>query len=176
MKNLILTIFILSFISCTNSELKKTNPNKTSKHIKIKVLKNKEKQVLTKTNLQSENNQIPEIYLFKHSECGGNCGDTKQIIYENKKARQLFLKFGTVKNCIGKFKHEINVENDVLIIKIGVKGNVSLDCECFFNFEIGIKNVNHSFKYILVNGEKIINGQLMKNPFVIKNESDTIIK
>ena len=72
MKNLILTIFILSFISCTNSELKKTNPNKTSKHIKIKVLKNKEKQVLTKTNLQSENNQIPEIYLFKHSECGGN--------------------------------------------------------------------------------------------------------
>ncbi len=176
MKNSIIIIFLFLFASCTNGDKKTTRAREENKTSKVKDLQKNKKQISIKTSLPSEKTLIPEIFLFKHSECGGNCGNTEQVIFENKKTKQLFLKFGTIKNCIGKFKHEINIENDVLNIEIRVKGNVSLECECYFNFEIGIQNVNHPFKHIFVNGEKIINGQIVKNRFEVENIIDTIIK
>lgn len=112
---------------------------------------------------------LPETFLFKYSECIGNCNDNERIISIKYKRDSLFLKIGSIQNCIGKFRPELKFHNDTLDIDIETneyifvknkKGKIdtistSLECDCYFYFEIGIRNLTSSHKTILLDGHKI---------------------
>jgi TonB family protein len=111
---------------------------------------------------------LPETFFFKFSECIENCNDNERIISLKEKGDSLFLKFGTIQNCIGKFRPEIKSHNDTLEINIKINGEiikrkngridtimVTNECDCYFYFEIGITNLLTGHKTILLDGHKI---------------------
>lgn len=109
----------------------------------------------------------PEIFLFKYSECIQNC-EYEKIHSKKYKGDSLLIKLGAIQNCVGKFKIEIHEMGSILDLKIDIKEElvkrkngkidtliILAECECFYNFEIGIKNINKKFKTILVNGQRL---------------------
>ncbi|HPS71335.1 MAG TPA: hypothetical protein PLM70_03720 [Bacteroidales bacterium] len=152
-----LSLFV--FVSCNQSNQKETvSPS-------IKNLNPLDSDQSDSINVIDNSN--PEVYLFKYSECIQNCEYEK--IYSKKcKGDTLLIKLGAIQNCIGKFKIEIHEKGSILDLKIDVKEElvkrkdgkidtliVLTECECFYNFEIGIKNINKKYKTILVNGQRL---------------------
>jgi len=158
----ILTIIIVLFVSCD------------SKNVKDKTLVISDSTVTTDSTLKMQKDTLeiigkiePEVFLFKYSECKENCNDYERIISKKYKGDTLLLKIGSIQNCYGKFRLEIDKNDkelnlDIKILEEIVKrksGKVDtivtmLDCECYYYFDIGIKHIEQEFKTILINGNK----------------------
>lgn len=114
-----------------------------------------------------ENFRIPEEFLFKYSECRDNCNDPEGIISKRYCGDTLKIRLGTIMNCAGGFTFDIKTVKDTLDLRIGLKSQiykrsdgtvdtftVVADCDCYFYFDIGIRNVKKPFSVFLINGHK----------------------
>ena len=108
----------------------------------------------------------PEIFLIEYSECIHNC-NFESIISKKYKNDTLMIKIGTIQNCIGKFQLDLISNHDTLNLDIKIKGDIikrkngEIDtiismntCDCYYYFNIGIKNVQKEIKTILIDGHK----------------------
>ncbi len=159
----ILTIAIFTLlVSCNSNKLKEQTKYITDRTSKIDTSLINQKETFKVTD-----NVKPEIFLFKYSDCKQNCNDSERIISKKYKGDTLFLKIGSIQNCIGKFRLDIEKNAMNLNLNIKVKEEITkrkngkvdtilttLDCECYYYFEIGIKNIDNDFKSILLNGNK----------------------
>lgn len=170
----ILTPFI--FCDSTNS---KENNDSTNKNL----ISSDSSLALMKDSLKNAEKIFLENYLFKYSEYIDNCKDYERIISEKYKNDTLILRIGSIQNCIGKFKLDLKSSKDTLNLDIHIKEEIikrkngkidtiltENDCDCYYYFDIGIKNVKNEFKTILINGHKF--GRKQKgtgNENIIKN-------
>ncbi len=145
-----------------------------SKNIKEKTTEHSDSIITVDTSMKIQNdtlsivdNENPEVFLFKYSECDKNCNDFERIISKKHKGDTLLLKIGSIQNCIGKFRLDIEKNDTKLNLDIKVKEEIvkrkngtvdtiltTLDCECYYYFDIGIKHIDKEFKTILINGKK----------------------
>lgn len=106
----------------------------------------------------------PENFLFSYSECKQNCNDYERIILKKYKGDTLILKIGSIQNCTGRFRLDLKSFGDTLDLDIKIKEKIikrksgKIDsimewtaCDCYFYFNIGIKNVQKEYKAILIN-------------------------
>lgn len=174
MKNIsLVTIFLISFLSCINDEKKVVTSKKEGK--KSKIFENK-KIIIPKQTLKLEKEIIkeeikPKIYNFKHSKCNEGCNDSEQIISKYYWKNKLLLKIGLIRNCVNKFKAEMIIENDVLYLEINENVDYIVDCNCYFYFDISIDNLKKTFNKIIINGNDL-NSKLEDEK---KNIIDSII-
>ncbi|MFN0188648.1 MAG: hypothetical protein ACKVQV_08100 [Bacteroidia bacterium] len=112
-------------------------------------------------------NKIPEIFSFSHSDCKTNVTGKDKLISSTHSGDSLILKFGSMQNCIGKFQPTCKLQNDTLALEIKIQEEyrtrkngkidtviVSNDCDCYYYFDFGIKNISSGEKTILLNGHK----------------------
>lgn len=108
----------------------------------------------------------PEVFTFTYSECQESCNDYEHILSKRYAHDTLWLKVASIENCIGEFRLELKESGDTLDLNIRIKGKIInrkngdidtlvmlLDCECFYYFTIGIKNIQTPYKTILLEGK-----------------------
>lgn len=118
---------------------------------------------------------LPEAFLFKYSECMGNCIEEPGIRSIKDKGDSVFLKVAAIENCIAKFEHSLRYSHDTLWIDIQIKPEliknrkggydtieVMSECDCYFYFDIGIKNLIHGHKVIYIDGYEMGKGKPTK--------------
>jgi hypothetical protein len=133
------------------------------------ILKNKYDTPITDTYRKAKIIS-PEVFLFKYSKCIENCKDDERIISIHQRSDSLILKIGSIQNCVGKFRLEIKVQNDTLSMDIRIKEEIrkrkdgtldtiitSQECDCYYYFDIGIKNLTSGHKTVLLDGHIIGN-------------------
>ncbi|MCW3072787.1 MAG: hypothetical protein JWO44_2677 [Bacteroidetes bacterium] len=110
----------------------------------------------------------PVVSLFEYSDCKEACNDDERLISRSGSADSLFLRIGAIENCEGRFRPEIKLSHDTLAIDIKIQERyvkrkngktdtiiVSQECDCYFFFSIGIKNLPPGYKTILFDGHRI---------------------
>lgn len=162
--SIILTIgFFVLLVSCDSKNVKEQTTEQS-----VFTSKSDTSDKSQNDTLKNVDNIKPEIFLFKYSECKENCNDYERILSKKYKGDSLFLKIGSIQNCIGKFRLDIEKSDTKLNLGICVKeeivkrksGKVDTilttdDCECYYYFDIGIKHIAKEFKSILINGNKL---------------------
>lgn len=161
MAGILSVVLAVFYISCgsTNSKVQTTAG---SEHSIIK-----DSTAVMHKNKQENKDTYPEVFLFKYTECNENCHDDERIISREHKGDTLWLKTGSIQNCTGKFRLDLEKNENILNLNIKVKeelvkhknGKVDTiliisDCECYYYFDIGIIHVDKDFKTILINGRK----------------------
>lgn len=125
-----------------------------------------QKKEVTQTDTNIGIIKAPEIIFFNYSECKSNCFYPKKIQTIKYFGDTLLLRIGSIENCVGKFRSEIEIRDSVLNIIIepnsfmvqknrGGKMDTIYsitECDCFFYFDMKIKNLFFEPKKILVNG------------------------
>ena len=156
----ILAIITVLFVSCDSK-----NTNDRTTLVSDSTMTNDSILKMQKDTIEIIEKIEPEVFLFKYSECKENCSDYERVVSKKYKGDTLLLKIGSIQNCYGKFrleldKNENELNLDIIILEEFVKrksGKVdtivtALDCECYYYFEIGIKHIEKEFKTILING------------------------
>jgi hypothetical protein len=193
----ILTLLIILLLnSCDSKDIKNKTADSNNKKISI------DSTMKTKMNTSRiVDDYKPEVFLLNYSECKENCNDYERIISKKYTGDSLLLKVGLIQNCIGKFRLEIEKHEEKLNLNIKVKEEIikrkngkvdtiliTNDCDCYFYFNIGIKNIDKEFKTILVNGKNLtrqrntsnINDQIIfidpENPPIYINGGDAGLK
>lgn len=112
-------------------------------------------------------NTSPGQFLFQYSECKNDCNDYERIISKTYKGDSIILRIGSIQNCTGKFRLETKSSGDSLDLIIKIKGEIRkrkngtidtlimvADCECYYYFDIGLRNIPGKYKTILIDGHK----------------------
>lgn len=158
MRHLNTILLIILFTSCSSNQKKE----KTESY-----LQEESRSEINNKSLNNFDKPKPEIFLIKQSECVENC-NKENLISKEYFGDTLLLKFISIQNCAGKFDIDYKIDNETLDIQIDIKKTIvkrkngSSDtlitiafCDCYYNFEIGLKHIDKKFTTILVNGEKL---------------------
>ncbi len=175
-------MILILFVTCKSNH--KMEENK--ENIDLKAQKKKLENIEV-DSLKIIEKSKPEIFLFKFSGCIKNC-ETEKIISKKYNGDTLVLKFGAINYCVNYFHADYKIKNEILDICIDTR-NIFLDqetgkydthylysfCECYYNFEIGIKHIDKKYKTILVNGRKL-NRTMMRDEYPYPGDTLLIIE
>ena len=116
-----------------------------------------------------KSNNNPKLIKLKISECIEDCKDPDKIFSEEFKDSTYILNFGMLLNCCDQDTIKLKFKSDTLKIKITSRTKYIIkkingksdttvlyskgdcECDCYFKFDVQIKNLSLKPKFIKVN-------------------------
>ena len=99
-------------------------------------------------------NAIPTIDKYSISKCKQDCKGPEKIVNNSYQDNALDLKLLKLLGCLDSVP-TIQFSKDTLSILINPPDSIDVACDCFFDIEMRIKNLNSNPKVILLNNRQI---------------------